>query len=78
MSQGRRDTDVAQGTATMTDPSTHTDQPGSAGGASHAYTRAAVDEYINAIWQRRHPALAAQVGTRYHTPEEVVSPPVPA
>jgi len=31
-----------------------------------------------AIWQRRNPALAAQVGTRYHTPEEVVSPPVPA
>jgi hypothetical protein len=27
-----------------------------------------------AIWQRRNPAKAAQVGTRYHTPEQVESP----
>jgi amino acid transporter len=27
-----------------------------------------------AIWQRRNPAKAAQVGTRYHTPEQVETP----
>jgi amino acid transporter len=29
-----------------------------------------------AIWQRRNPAMAAQAGTRYHTPEEAEAVPV--
>ena len=44
----------------MTDPSTHTSTPHTAGAASRAYTRAAVDEYLNAIWLKRQ-ALESEI-----------------
>jgi hypothetical protein len=44
----------------MTDPSTPTDEPRGAAAPSRAYTRAAVDEYLNAIWLRRQ-ALESEI-----------------
>jgi hypothetical protein len=44
----------------MTDPSTHSSRPGTPGTPSRAYTRAAVDEYLNAIWLRRQ-ALESEI-----------------
>jgi len=46
----------------MTDPSTHTGTPDTAGAASRAYTRAAVDEYVNAIWLKRQ-ALESEIAS---------------
>ena len=44
----------------MTDPNIPTGTSRPAGTSSHAYTRAAVDEYLHAIWQRRQ-ALEAEI-----------------
>jgi hypothetical protein len=46
----------------MTDPNISTGTARPAGTATHAYTKAAVDEYLHAIWQRRQ-ALEAEIMT---------------
>jgi hypothetical protein len=46
----------------MTDANTPTSGPRAADASTHAYTRAAVDEYLHAIWLRRQ-ALEAEITT---------------